>query len=741
MGHDIDTASPGGRIAGRAAAAAETRAATRSIERQNATHMTTNSERFGILWRYLPSIACSTLAGLLFALYYLATAAPTYTAIASLLIDPRSHEISPGESTRTQLDSDVALVESQVKIIGSQAMLRRVVETLDLTHDPEFVSTPSHGFATWLKELVGDQIPPPDPLVQALESLARRIDVTRVPNTYVVEIEATSAFPIKAARLANAISDTYLTDQKAAKSGERERASDLRDQRLKELREEVREADARLDEFKKANTTLSLEGVIDSEQKLGKLDAELAAARANRATSKSHLDQATAALGANTNPDSIPDALASEPLQRLKDQYAEFARREATLSKQLGRRHPDLVDVRSQLDEIRGQIKTELKRITAAAEIEFQVASNREREISTALERLKEEVTRTNAAQSRLREFQEHLNASRELLHQFLARGSETEAEQKVPPLEARVISPAGVPTKPARPLTWLALALGTLGGLVLGVARARIKDRADPSVRDLGGAARAAQTEPLGVILNPRETVWDWFRDWLPARIARTSTEVPFGDLIAAVADAKGERALNYRQSILRLMRQLRGSATNATVRTIMFLSPVSESGTSGTSLAVAYAAALGGERVLLVDAVSVNADLSAVFAAEIEEGQVVILDSKDHLQAIITRDVRSGLAFLPIALADLRPLKDQQRRRLVAGLRSLAADFDLIIIDAGALLEDESSASLIPAADQVVFVARAMVTSRHDLSVMSQTLQADHNRIAGIVLTMAKA
>ncbi len=97
--------------------------------------------------------------------------------------------------------------------------------------------------------------------------------------------------------------------------------------------------------------------------------------------------------------------------------------------------------------------------------------------------------------------------------------------------------------------------------------------------------------------------------------------------------------------------------------------------------------------------------------------------------------------MAFLPIALADLRPLKDQQRRRLVAGLRSLASDYDLIVIDGGALLEDESAASLIPAADQIVFVARSMVTSRHDLGVMSQSLRGDSDRIAGIVLTMAKA
>ena len=91
------------------------------------------------------------------------------------------------------------------------------------------------------------------------------------------------------------------------------------------------------------------------------------------------------------------------------------------------------------------------------------------------------------------------------------------------------------------------------------------------------------------------------------------------------------------------------------------IFLAPIANSGTSATALAVAYAGALAGDRVLLVDAASANAELSTVFAAEFADDAVVMLDNKDHLARITTRDARSGLAFLPIALADLRMLEEQ--------------------------------------------------------------------------------
>ena len=82
---------------------------------------------------------------------------------------------------------------------------------------------------------------------------------------------------------------------------------------------------------------------------------------------------------------------------------------------------------------------------------------------------------------------------------------------------------------------------------------------------------------------------------------------------------------------------------------------------------------------------------------------------------------------------------MKSNQRRRLVTGLTALAADYDLVVIDGGALLEDESGASLIPAADQVILVAKARSTSRHALADAVTLLEQSGGRVDGLVLNMA--
>ena len=138
-------------------------------------------------------------------------------------------------------------------------------------------------------------------------------------------------------------------------------------------------------------------------------------------------------------------------------------------------------------------------------------------------------------------------------------------------------------------------------------------------------------------------------------------------------------------------------------------------------------------------MDATSTNPELSEIFATTLKPNNVVILDNRDHLNQITTRDARSGLAFLPIAMADLRSLKNTQRRRLVAGINALSQNYDLVFIDAGAVLADEAAICLMPAADQILIVGKAGVTSRTEIESVVEILEPARERISGAVLTMA--
>ena len=692
-----------------------------------------------ILRRNLWKILAATLISLVLALGYLALATPQYTATASLFVDPRTRKVVSEEIVQGGFGSDLALIESQVAIITSDAVLKRVVDKLKLTSDAEYAPPAGRGLGSKIKALLNIAPTKPDPTTQALTTLAQSIKVKRAQKTYVVDVEVSASSGVKAALVAEAVIEAYLADQTAAKSAEAKRANALIDARLGELREQVRLAETRSDEFKKANKILTSEGGVVNEQQLSKINSELITARAVAAESKARQEQIQAVLKSGAGPDVLPDAIRSGLIQKLREQYAQVARREASLASQLQPRHPVLVDVRSQLAEVKAQINAELKRIAAASGGDFQIAASREKDISAQLERAKEDVTRSNTAQIKLRELEQEANASRELLKLFLARSKETQEQQNISTPDARVITPPSVPARPSKPMPWLIISLGLLSGLGLGLASALLSDHFDDSVRTASDLTD--QTGLTSISLIPALAAGSGFK--ARPRLSDGDSDhieaAQFSDLMAAIADTKGQTDAVYRQAVLRLLTKIKSHQRPGRPHIVMMVSPVTGLGNSATTLAVAYAAALAGERVLLIDATSSNPELSMIFATSLKPASVVVLDSKDHLNQITTRDMRSGLAFLPIALADLRTLKNQQRRRLVAGINGISQSYDLVFIDAGAILEDEAGTSLLPAADQILIVGRAGHTNRAEIDQMLEVLEQARDRISGGVLTMA--
>ncbi len=714
---------------------APARAQALSDERGRSRKATDFGGFLGILARRVPSIALITALSTAAALAYLATASPVYTATTSLFIDPRTRAVVPQEVVVGNLGSDQALVESQVAIIGSDGVLRRVVKAMALDKDPEFAPEPSYGLLSRLKALIIKRPEAADAETRAILSLSDNLKVKRAQKTYVVDIEVASSSPVKAARLSEAVVAAYLEDQSAAKSDDARRANKLIDSRLGELRTQLRKAETRIDEFKKANKILTSEGGLVTEQQLTKLNGELITARAVAAESKARFEQVTVALANGGSPEFLPDAIRSGLVQRLREQYTQVARREAALSTQLQGRHPVLIEVRSQLEEMRNQINAELKRISTSAKSESQIAENRVAELQRTLDRAKEDVSRTNTAQIRLRELEQEAAASRDLLNTFLARAKQTQEQQNLAVSEARIISPASVPTKPSKPLTALILALGLLGGLGLGLARALVMDHLDRSVRSTSDLEEHTGLRTLGALPDLGDV-------GLGRLLSGKGGNEPvsLGDVMRALSEPKSVGGgFAFRQAVLRLLSRTRAGLTEHHPAVAMLVSAHPGAGTSSTALALAYAAALGGEKVLLVDAASSDVSLSAALAADLDHPGVIVLDNRAHLQSITRRDQRSGLVFLPIALADLRTLKAHQRKRLAHGITALSQSYDLVVIDGGALLQDESAASLFPMVDQVLVVARAGVTGAHALAEVAQALEPVRERVGGTVLVGA--
>ena len=693
-----------------------------------------------ILRRNARSILLATLGGLSLGLLYLLLATPIYTATTTVLIDPRSRKMVNDEVVQGGLGSDLVLVESQVPIITSDTVLSRAAKMLQENPETDFRPAPvaSGGLVAKLKDMIRGPRPARDPDIAAVEELAKSTVVKRAQKTYIVDIEVSSSSPLKAAKAANAIADAYLDDQTAAKSEEAQRANKLIDARLGELTEQVRRAETRIDEFKKANKILSSEGGVLNEQQLGKLSAELASARAVAAEAKARFEQTSQAAKTKIPADALPEAMKSPVIQRLREQYTQVARREAALSSQLQPRHPVMIEVRSQLNEINTQIAAEMARVSQGSKGEYAVAAAREKELVRIIDAAKEDVSRTNTAQIKLRELEREADAGRELLRAFLGRAKETQEQMNTSTPEGRIITTATVPSSPSKPGKALILSLALIGGLGLGIARALATDHMDGTIRSVGALNRATDIMAIGELPSiSGRSMTQRLRDKFSGSSDGLHLEAAgFSEVLAAVGDLNGQHEPRFRQAVLRLLARLKSDVPDGEPLTLLIGGAHRGAGASAVALALGYAAALTGDRVLLADASSTDAGLSQVFAKTSRPNEAVLLDRKEHLKRITSQDANSGLAFLPIALADLRHLKADQRRRLAAGITALSLDYDLVLIDGGALLDDESALSLLPATDRIVLVARSGETTASDLTSLGDLLETSKDRVAGVVL-----
>ncbi|MBE7203632.1 MAG: lipopolysaccharide biosynthesis protein, partial [Parafilimonas terrae] len=276
------------------------------------------SDLWRILWRRKALVFGTALLLSLAVLAYAVIAPSLYTATAQILIDPRdrqvvSNDVNPGALSP---DGGIAQVESQVKVIESDAVLGRAVAQAGLETEPGFGvpqdSTVARALASLREMAMG---PKPerrvDPRGRALDQLRRKLAVKRADKVFVIDVIVTTTDPDLSARIVNAIAGAYLADQTEARSDAAKRAAgDLRG-RLDELRTAVSAADKKLEDYKAQNGLITSSGRLVNEQQLTDSNARLVAARARTAEAKARLQGIRDARGQAIGSGAMPEAVQS----------------------------------------------------------------------------------------------------------------------------------------------------------------------------------------------------------------------------------------------------------------------------------------------------------------------------------------------------------------------------------------------------------------------------------------------
>jgi succinoglycan biosynthesis transport protein ExoP len=457
-------------------------------------------------WRGRRWILVSIFAALLLTLVVEVAITPRYRAVSEILIGPADlmlvdKSVMPSSSTA---EANVLQVESETRVLTSDSVLRRVVDSEHLIADPEFQPhgvSPSEMIVTALRWIVALKPKPPQPgdaELAVLRQLQRMVTAKRTERTYVVDLIVETTSPEKSARIANAVVQAYLSVQAAARAEAARRATESLSARLSELRERVRSSEEQVERYRAEQGIIGPSGRTVDEQQLTELNNQLTAAHARAAEAKAKYEQVVRLERNGGDRGGVTEAVQSTTIGLLRQQYAAAVEREATLMSELGPQHPYVLDARAQVRNAQRLITEELARIAEAASNDYQRARANEESLTGSLAALKRRATDTSLAFVKLRELEREAEASRVVYESYLGRARETREQERLDTVNVRILSDAQPPLErsfpPRRMLLLLAgLILGTLGGVGLAYLADLFRRRLDPAAPATVAMTRAA--------------------------------------------------------------------------------------------------------------------------------------------------------------------------------------------------------------------------------------------------------
>jgi polysaccharide biosynthesis transport protein len=435
-------------------------------------------------------IALATAAMLTAALLFLMFVTPRYVATAQILIDPRAKRIVegavvPGGYGSSASGADTLLVDSQVELIQSSAVIKKIVEAEKLQQDEEFALPRGNGgLRILLRNSIGRllfgnarEAPAASDIVDntVWRFTDKHLRVRRLGNTYVINVSVMSQDPAKAARLANAVALAYITDQVRATGDTTREATTALQSRIVELRKRVETAENAVETFRTKAGLIGSPNLLVTEQQLQQTNDKLILARSQTALAKARYEQVRdlSVRGGAALIGSQSDALKSPVIANLRAALSRVERREAVVQQTLRPGHPEYASAQIEKRAVLTQIEEELSRIKANAKGEFELAQSNETSLTTELKTLEGRTASGNQLQVRLRELQREALSARTIFEQFLNRAKETSEQENLGRENSRIISDATVPPYPTFPPTLLILGGALMAGLAAGAGTA----------------------------------------------------------------------------------------------------------------------------------------------------------------------------------------------------------------------------------------------------------------------------
>ena len=543
------------------------------------------------------------------------------------------------------------------------------------------------------------------------------VQVAQVPNSRLVRVTVTSANPEYAARVANGVARTFIAmslERRNESSGYAE--TFLQDQ-IKATKAKLEESERALNAYARANSILMLDDKTNVlNQTFSDTSAALAQAQRDRQKAEAIYNEV------QRNPESAQQVLESKTIQTYKEQKAKLEAEYLTNLSLFKPEFPKMQQLKAQIAEIDARIKAEIQVVLTAVKAQYEAAKRQEEQIRASAGQTKQEVLVSQDKAVQLNLLRREVDTNRELYNGLLQRLKEVGVTSKVTANPISIVDAATPPLFPFEPNVRNIAMVGLMGGLLLGLAWAFIREYMDDSVKRTEQIEQEFGLPLLGLI--PQVSRKDLAKVDSPWRLI--------------VEDPRGMLAEAYRS----MRTALQFSTAEGAPRQILVTSTSEGEGKSTTALALAINFAQLGKRVLLVDADMRNPSLHKSLGVPNDRGLSNYLAGEGARDQLVHDTEVPGLSLLtagptPPSPADL--LMGPRFLRLLE--KSSEMGYDQLIVDGPPVLGIADAIVLGNQIPNVIFVVQAGRTRKSNIRNALRRMRLAGLMPLGVALTRLTA
>jgi capsular exopolysaccharide synthesis family protein len=660
---------------------------------------------------------------------------PIYQASSRVLIeDERTTQVANlnGNDPMFWQDAD-QYYKTQYSILQSRSLAQRVVRRLDLAHHPDFsgngprprdpISLVRRGRAaasTWIRSLIMRAQKPAEPAPPAVEEsqdagLANAFlgGVTIVPEqgTRLVTIIYRHSNPELAAQAANALAEEYAQQNLDLRLQNTDKMLAWVTGELKRQEDQLAASEADLTKYRESKNALSLgdrQNIVV--QRLNTLNDSVIRARTTRLSKETAFNQVKGADPNNDAIDTFPVIGANPAVVEAKNKLlAAQAEKASLVSRNFGPEWPAMKAADAAIGAAHRQLVAERTNVIESIKNEYNASVLDERNLAGSLEEAKGASMDLDRKSGDYRILERKTDSDRQVYQSLLAQQKELRVVANSRANNVQVMERGDVPRFPISPNPRRDWITAILAGLTIAIGLAFGIEYMDDSVKTPEDITRRLKIPLLGLVPSVRGE-----------RVLLTE----------AVPHDFGEAFRSLRTSLV-----FTSAAERTRIIGVTSSQPLEGKTTTAANLALALA--LGGSRVLLIDADMRRPGLHKTIGLQNEIGLSHLLVGQARVREAVQRTSEPNLVAITAGRTPPNPSELLASERMNNFLANLGTGpFDWVIVDTPPVLAVTDAVILAPRMSSIVFVVGSEMTRRVHAERALETLRASRPRSISAVL-----